>query len=239
MATKSSYLILGAALFSQSCIGPQGAKCPCECKEGAANTAESGDPATGAAAAADVPPAIKPTGALIYDGTSNMLSNNIEPPGSWFSMNDGSPKGSMVPASTGDIPGLATGSLRSHGAGYGEWGGGIGFNFVGHQMITPADATAFKGIKFKASGKGVVHVGLATVATMPEFAVCSKCYDHFAADINLTSELKEYAYKWEDLRQGGWGTKAKLDPATLIGFNFTSKGPTSWDFTIDEIAFIE
>lgn len=224
-------------LLAAACIGPQ-AKCPCDCST-ASSTNEAASSGSGATAAADVPPGVKPTGALIYDGTSNMLSNNIDPPGSWFSMNDGSPKGSMVPASTGDIAGEAKGTLRSAGSGYGVWGGGIGFNFVGAQMITPLDASAYKGIKFKASGKGALHVGLATIATMPEFGICSKCYDHYAADINLTSELKEYAYEWEDLRQSGWGTKAKFDVTTLVGFNFTSKGPTSWDFTIDDVEFIQ
>lgn len=232
--SRTALVTLPALLLCSACIGPQ--QKPCDCS--AAAQAEGAESDT-TANAVEVPPGIKPSGPKVYDGNSNMLSNDIDPPGSWFAMNDGSPKGSMVPASTGDIPNEANGTLHSEGTGYGEWGGGIGFNFVGNQMITPLDATAFKGIKFKASGKGPMHVGLATVATMPEFGVCSKCYDHFAVDINLTSEMKEYTYEWGDLRQSGWGSKAKLDPATLVGLNFTSRGPTAWDFTLDDIEFIQ
>jgi hypothetical protein len=86
-----------------------------------------------------------------------------------------------------------------------------------------------------------MHFALATKATMPEFGKCTKCYDHFAADItDLTGTPKVYSFKWSQLKSGGWGTpKAALDAHTLVGLNFTSKGATPWDFTLDDISFIQ
>jgi len=167
---------------------------------------------------------------------------NIDPPGTWFYMNDKSPKGEMEPATNGDFQtALANGMIHTHGKMYTDWGGGIGLNFVGDQMLKPVDASSFKGIRFKASGSGSMHVGLATVVTMPEFGVCTKCYDHYAVDINgLTSEPKVYEYTWEKLHQSGWGSpKAKLDPKTIIGLNLTSKGATPWDFSIGDLEWIK
>jgi hypothetical protein len=167
---------------------------------------------------------------------------NIDPPGSWFVLNDRTAKGTMTPASTGEFASaLVNGAVHTEGKAFTDWGGGIGFNFVGADSLTPLDASAYTGISFKASGSGAVHIGLATEATMPEFGLCTKCYDHFAADISdLSSTPKVYTFKWSQLRSGGWGSPhASLDPHTLVGFNFTSKGPTPWNFTLDDITFTQ
>jgi hypothetical protein len=40
--------------------------------------------------------------------------------------------------------------------------------------------------------------------------------------------------------QAGFGKpKQKLDPKTLIGLNFTSKGAVAWDFSIGQIEWIK
>jgi hypothetical protein len=184
---------------------------------------------------------VKPTGALISDGKSATLLN-VDPPGSWFVMNDRTSKGSMIPASTGEFTSaLVNGAVHTAGKGFSDWGGGIGFNFVGADSLTPLDASAYTGISFKAWGSSAIHFGLATRATMPEFGECTKCYDHFAADItDLSATPKVYSFKWSQLHSGGWGAPhASLDPHTLIGVNFTSKGATPWDFTLDDISFMQ
>jgi hypothetical protein len=174
------------------------------------------------------------------DGTSATILN-VQPPGSWFVLNDRTAKGVMTPATTGDFASaIVNGAIHTEGKGFTDWGGGIGFNFVGADTLTPLDASAYSGISFKASGSSPVHFGLATVATMPEFGECTKCYDHFAADLSdLSSTPKVYSFKWSQLRSGGWGAPhAALDPKTLVGVNFTSKGAAPWNFTLDDIAFI-
>jgi hypothetical protein len=167
----------------------------------------------------------------------------VDPPGSWFVFNDKSSKGVMSPASTGEFvsAGLVNGAIHTNGKGFTDWGGGIGVNFVGGDAVAPLDASGFTGISFKASGSTAMHVGLATVATMPEFGLCTKCYDHYAVDItDLSSTPKVYSFKWSQLRAAGWGAPhAALDTHTLIGLNFTSKGGVPWDFTLDDLSFTQ
>lgn len=235
MRPLAPFLLVLTSLTS-GCIAPEP---KCVCDEASTGSGSNGESTSSALADLDLD-AVEPDGALIWDGASISVLN-IDPPGSWFVFNDGSPNGSMVPASTGEFESaLVNGAIHTKGSGYGEWGGGIGMNFVGAQMLQPVNAKRFKGISFKASGSGMVHFAVATVITMPEFGVCSTCYDHYATDISLTSEPKTYTFTWDQLRQAGWGApKSKMDPGTLVGLNFTSKGPTAWDFVIDDVAFIE
>ena len=189
--------------------------------------------------AGDVPAPAKPTGPLISDGTKPMVMN-LDPGGGWFVFHDPTPSGVMVPPTIDAFPAaLAGGVIHTTGRGFIDWGGGIGFNFQGAGALTPIDASDWKGISFRAWGTSAMHVGLATMATMPEFNKCKKCYDHFAVDIYLTPEPKTYTFTWDELRPGGWGTKVALDPKAIVGLNFTSKGGVPWDFTLDDLKFIQ
>jgi hypothetical protein len=234
-------LVVGAS----SCIAPQTPQA--QCPSGSSTSSASPSTASASTATADAkgssaPPAVKPKGLLLSDGASDKIQN-IDPPGSWFVFNDRTAKGVMTPASTGEFgaKGIVNGAVHTQGKGFLDWGGGIGFNFVGAESVTPADASAYSGISFKASGSTPMHVALATLATMPEFGECTKCYDHFAVDItDLTSTPKTYSFKWAQLRSAGWGApKASLDTHTLVGLNFTSKGAAPWDFSIKDISFIQ
>jgi hypothetical protein len=201
--------------------------------------AENRPAAVEEANAGDVPAPAKPTGALISDGTKPMVMN-LDPGGGWFVFHDPTPSGVMFPPTIEAFPkALAGGVIHTTGRGFIDWGGGIGFNFQGAGALTPIDASEWKGISFRAWGTSAVHVGLATMATMPEFNKCKKCYDHFAVDIYLTTEPKTYTFTWSELRPGGWGTKVPLDPKTIVGLNFTSKGGVPWDFTLDDLKFIQ
>jgi hypothetical protein len=225
------------------CICPPRGQATCPAGNAAAPSAVGNTAA--AASTGDAPKpliaAVVPSGALMSDGSSISVTN-VDPPGSWFAFNDKTAKGKMIPDGTGDFPtALANGDIHTTGKGFSDWGGGIGMNFVGADMLTPLDASGFSGISFKASGASAMHVGLATVATMPEFGQCTKCYDHFAVDVtDLSSTPKVYKFTWAQLKQSGWGApKTKLDPKTLVGLNFTSKGPVPWDFTLDDVGFFK
>ena len=228
------------ALALTGCIAGPGANAPCGTGDTASSTSSSSSSAADVTKV-PVPAGVVPTGTMIWDGSKPEVSN-IDPPGSWFMMNDHSAKGEMEPATNGDFQtAIAAGMVHTKGKMYTDWGGGIGVNFVGDQMLKPVDASGFKGIKFKASGSGSLHIGLATVATMPDFGICTKCYGHYSADINdLGSTPKTYEFTWDKLPQAGWGApKQKLDPKTLIGLNFTSKGATPWDFSIGDLEWIK
>jgi hypothetical protein len=235
-------VLLVAAMAN--CIAPQTPQGQCPTggtSTATASTTSASTTSSPSTKGSSAPTAVKPTGLLLSDGASDKIQG-VDPPGSWFVFNDRSAKGSMTPASTGEFgaTGIVKGAIHSQGKGFSEWGGGIGFNFVGADSVTPLDASAYSGISFKASGSSALHVALATVATMPDFGDCTKCYDHFATDItDLSSTPKTYSFKWSQLRSAGWGApKAALDTKTLIGLNFTSKGATAWDFSIKDISFI-
>ncbi|MDI1479327.1 hypothetical protein [Polyangium sp. y55x31] len=224
------------------CIGPQGAApcppCPCETASSGASSSE----ATPAAARGDlpVPDPVVPTGPMIWDGGGISNLPTIEPPGSWFVYSDKTGGVKKPPSVEEFTSAIENGAIHTTGKGYTEWGGGIGTNLCGAQLLTPVDGTKYKGIRFKASGSTPMKFLVATVDTMPEFGRCKKCYDHFTVIItNLTAEAKTYELKWSDLKQLGWGDKAKLDTKALVGLNWTSKDAVAWDFTIDDVAFLE
>lgn len=183
---------------------------------------------------------VKPAAPLIWAG-ENRIIKNIDPPGSWFILNDGGAKGKMIPATTEEFDAAIVGTaIHTEGSGYSNWGGGIGFNLAAGDVQIGVDAKQYKGISFKAKGKGFIHFALATVATMPEFGACTRCYDHYAVDIRLSDDEKEYVYTWDQLKQGGWGNpKVKMDTGALTGMFFTSKGPSSWNITVGDIKFVE
>jgi hypothetical protein len=240
MIYRNISLFACALSLAIGCIGPQGAQ---QCKEpGEGETAASEGESTAAAEPVPLTEAVIPKGTLIWDGQGiSNLPESIEPPGSWFVYSDTTASGSKSPPSVDEFTkAIENGQLHTWGKGYTEWGGGVGTNLVGSPVLTPVDASKFKGIKFKASGSTPMKFLVGSVATMPEFGRCKKCYDHHRMIISdLTKEPKVYEIKWEDLKQTGWGDKAKLDVKQVVALNFTSKDAMSWDFTIDDVAFLE
>ena len=222
-------------LLAAGCIGPQGVQ-PC------AETASAADGAGEAKGEEPLIEAVVPTGTLIWDGTSiSNVGESLTPPGSWFVYSDKSPKGEKMPPSVEEfMTAVKDGVLHTTGKGYTEWGGGVGTNLIGAPMLTPVDASKYRGIKFKASGKTPMKFLVGTVATMPEFGKCKKCYDHFMKGIkDLTDEPKVIEVTWAELKQTGWGDKTKFDVKTIVALNFTSKDAAPWDFTLDDVAFLE
>jgi hypothetical protein len=230
--TMSALVLLLAA----GCIGPQGAQ---PCAETASSAAEGAGDAKAEEALIE---AVVPTGTLIWDGTSiSNVGESLNPPGSWFVYSDKSPKGEKMPPSVEEfMSAVKDGALHTTGKGYTEWGGGVGTNLIGAPMLTPVDASKYRGIKFKASGKTPMKFLVGTVATMPEFGKCKKCYDHFMKGIkDLSDEPKVFEITWAELKQTGWGDKTKFDVKTIVALNFTSKDAAPWDFTLDDVAFLE
>jgi hypothetical protein len=240
MNHRNVSLFASALWLSFGCIGPQGAQ---QCKEpSSGDTASAEGEQTAEAAPATLTEAVVPKGTLIWDGGGiSNLAESIEPPGSWFVYSDTTASGVKNPPTVDEFTkAIENGVLHTWGKGYTEWGGGVGTNLVGSPVLTPVDASKFKGIKFKASGSTPMKFLVGSVATMPEFGRCKKCYDHHRIIISdLSKEPKTYEIKWEDLKQTGWGDKAKFDTKLIVALNFTSKDAMSWDFTIDDVAFIE
>jgi hypothetical protein len=230
-----------AATFAAGCIGPQAQPCECATAASGAAPANATDTPAAPAEAPPVPDPVVPTGTSIWDGAGISNLPNIEPPGSWFVYSDKTPNGVKKPTSVEEFASaIENGAIHTTGKGYTEWGGGIGTNLVGAALLTPVDASKYKGFSFKASGTTPMKFLVATVDTMPEFGRCKKCYDHFMVVItNLSKDVKTYSFKWNDLKQTGWGDKTKLDTKAIVGLNWTSKDAAPWDFTIDDVAFLE
>ncbi|HEV8244896.1 MAG TPA: hypothetical protein VGP93_03975 [Polyangiaceae bacterium] len=240
MKYKRFSLLACATLTIAGCIGPQGASQPCT--ETASNSAAPAKNSSSAEGPEPLIAAVVPKGTLIWDGQGiSNLPGSIEPPGSWFVYSDKTAKGVKKPPSVEEFTSaIENGALHTTGTGYTEWGGGVGTNLVGSPVLTPVDATKYKGFKFKASGSTPMKFLVATVDSMPEFGRCKRCYDHYMVLItDLSKEPKTYEFKWSDLKQTGWGDKVKFDPKSVVGLNWTSKDAVAWDFTIDDVAFLE
>jgi hypothetical protein len=225
-------------LVAVGCIGPQGAG-PCADTAASGASESAGDSAKGEETLVE---AVVPTGSMIWNGGSiSNIGESLTPPGSWFVYSDKSPQGEKMPPSVEEfMKAVENGVLHTTGKGYAEWGGGVGTNLIGAPMLTPVDASKYKGIKFKASGKTPMKFLIGTVATMPEFGRCKKCYDHYRKIIkDLGDEPKVYEITWDQLKQTGWGDKTTFDVKTIVALNFTSLDAAPWDFTLDEIAFLE
>jgi hypothetical protein len=238
MSNKRLSVLASLLLSAVSCIGPQGAQ-PCVETASSATDADSGADANGEEPLVE---AVVPTGTMIWDGGGiSNIGESLSPPGSWFVYSDTSAKGVKKPPSVEEFPSaIENGVLHTTGTGYTEWGGGVGTNLIGAPMLTPVDASKYRGIKFKASGKTPMKFLIGTVATMPEFGRCKKCYDHYMKVIkDLSDEPKVYEITWDQLKQTGWGDKVKLDVKSIVALNFTSKDAMPWDFTLDDVAFLE
>jgi len=240
------FLFVASSATTSACIGPQGgAPCECPCQNAAtashAAASSKDEPTAAPSEPQPIPDPVVPTGVMIWDGAGIANLPNIEPPGSWFVYSDKTPTGVKKPPSVEEFTSaIENGAIHTTGKGYTEWGGGIGTNLVGAALLTPVDATKYKGFRFKASGSTKMKFLVATVETMPEFGRCKKCYDHFMVTVSdLSSQMKTYSFEWGDLKQTGWGDKAKLDPKRVVALNFTSKDAVPWDFTIDDVAFLE
>jgi hypothetical protein len=232
MKSTGFFGCLAGGLLAFGCIGPSGAQ--------TADAADDG-PKKPAGEEALIEPVV-PTGTMIWDGGGiSNIGESLNPPGSWFVYSDNSPKGVKKPPTVDEFTtAIENGALHTTGTGYTQWGGGVGTNLIGAAMLTPVDATKYRGIKFKASGKTPMKFLIGTVATMPEFGKCKKCYDHFMKVIkDLGDEPKTYEITWDELKQTGWGDKATLDVKTIVALNFTSKDAAPWDFTLDDVAFLE
>ena len=236
-------VVVAAGYLAAGCIGPQGAvkPCPCTCEKDSPGAGSSDAKPAAARNDMPVPDPVVPTGPMIWDGAGISNLPTIEPPGSWFVYSDKTPTGVKKPAAVEEFANaIENGAIHTTGKGFTEWGGGIGTNLCGAPLLTPVDGTKFKGLRFKASGSSPMKFLVATVDTMPEFGRCKKCYDHFTVAItNLSKEMKTYEFKWSELKQLGWGDKAKLDTKAIVGLNWTSKDAVTWDFTIDDVAWIE
>jgi hypothetical protein len=131
---------------------------------------------------------------------------------------------------------------------------GMGFDFNNHFMKScPYGASAYHGISFWAKGspfKASVKIPATTGATAQSVGSCTAmCEDHYsqliapAPDGSWTQVTITFADSTK-FKQAGWGTPATFDPGNILAVQFqidgttTQTAPATYDFAVDDLAFI-
>ncbi|MBC8067373.1 MAG: hypothetical protein IAG13_03490 [Deltaproteobacteria bacterium] len=190
----------------------------------------------------------------LEDGDAVIYARNGRQ-GAWYTYNDASTGGVQNPeAMTSFTPteGGTTGSplfmAHSDGAGFSEWGFGVGVDLNnegddmgGPGLRMPYDAGAHTGVVFTARGDVSIRLKILVEAIVPADAggTCAEmCEDAHGKLIPLTGEWVQYVVPFSDLFQEGWGFgEVDLDPATLMSIQFQVAKSTDGMLEIDELAF--
>lgn len=155
--------------------------------------------------------------------------------GEWFTYSDGT-----SPITPPDHTGIAAVGGEAHvsGSGFSDWGAGLSAYF------RSVDLTAFDSFRLRAKGTGTIIVELATPATSPEAeggtCVGTGCFGHFATNIQLGPDYRDYDISFATLAQPGWAQPAQLALDGVISLNLVAKGsaatPAALDLWIDRLA---
>jgi hypothetical protein len=155
--------------------------------------------------------------------------------GEWFTYSDGT-----SPITPPDHTGIGAVGGEAHvsGSGFSEWGAGLSAYF------RSVDLTAFDGFRLRAKGTGTIIVELATPATSPEAeggtCVGTGCFGHFATNIQLGPDYRDYDISFATLAQPGWAQPAQLALDGVISLNLVAKGsaatPAALDLWVDRLA---
>jgi hypothetical protein len=187
------------------------------------------------------------------DGTIHMTAQRG---GVWFSFNDKTTGSQQLPASDDetfvmseiDPPRSASRfAARTHGAGFTEWGAGIGFEIYNQKAY---DLSGYAGITFWARRAPAttpdVRFAVTDSATTPRGGQCqvyvdySTCSDYFGVDLSLGTTFERYSFTWSELAQVGWGEPHPdaVNAAEIYGVRFQTDTSGDFDFWIDDIALL-
>ena len=255
--TKKGMLALaGGALLVLGCIIPDKSANQPQVAPGSA--ASIGGGASTAAAAAAGPQVGKDCGpnGLIDDGEDGNNQNlpNDNRGGYWYTFKD---KGTTtVEPTAGEEGGTFAMSEGGHDSQYAaRYHGTIGtgsvvFSGMGMNFVDPKDAydaSKYAGVSFwakkgSAESTGKVRLKIPDSNTDPQGGVCTECFNDFGADLNLTTEWKQYSFLWGKMKQEpDWGAPRKphIDASKLFAIHWEAKASgADNDFIVDDIAFI-
>lgn len=239
-------LLCGLSIAAQACVIPE--KSAASAAPGSA--ASIGGGASAAANYKDCGP-----DGVIDDGEDGNNQNlpNAGRGGYWYTFKD---KGSTtVEPQAGEDGGTFAMSEGGHGSQYaaryhGKIGtGAIVFSGMGMNFIDPKgqyDASKYAGVAFWAkrgeASIGKVRLKVPDANTDPDGGVCSECFNDFGADMNFTTEWKQYAFPWKNMKQlAGWGAphKPHITPEKIYGLQFQVNVPgANYDIYVDDVKFI-
>ena len=197
---------------------------------------------------------MRPKG-LIDDGEDGNNQNlpNDNRGGYWYTFRD--KKGTTIEPVAGEDGGTFAMSEGGHGSQFaaryhGKIGtgaplfAGMGMNFVDPKATY--DASKYAGIAFWAkkaeNSTGKVRLKVPDSNTDPEGGVCTECFNDFGADLNLTTDWKQYIFPFTTMKQmPGWGNPRKphITPSKIYGIQFQVNVPSAnYDIYIDDLKFI-
>ena len=179
--------------------------------------------------------------------------------GNWYPYGDGTATPSFgiaaIPGKRGPNSSYA---VHTSGAGFMEWGSGIGADLKnsgsGPGTKEPYDASAYRGVTFWGRSEAAMTVtavlpdgntdAAGTRGANPSPTPCippDGCDHHWTAGISLTPTWKRYTVLFEELvlEPGGDPVPTAPDPTRLVSVQFRVQAGTTYDFWIDDVAFLE
>lgn len=202
---------------------------------GAAGSAGSGGGAGGAAGTGGAPANLctsVPPGKMAllddFEDHDPIATRELARDAFWFTVHDNSagsivPEGELLPEAGG--PRGSAYAAHVVASGYSDWGANVALttSYKTGELRCPFNASAFKGIRFEARGKGVVRVQVPIPETIDKeySGSCDPktmvCWDQHGFNITLTEDWQSYELLWSDFSQFGWGTPATLEPESILG----------------------
>lgn len=182
--------------------------------------------------------------------------------GNWYPYGDGTatPSFGIAAITPGKRGPNSTYAVHTSGSGFMIWGSGIGADLnnsgTGTSNKVPYDASAYRGITFWARSATTMTVtavipdgntdAAGSRGTNPSPTPCTVvpdgvCDHHWTAGISLTPAWKRYTVLFAELvlEPGGFPVPTAPDPSRMVSVQFRVTAGNTYDFWIDDVAFLE
>jgi hypothetical protein len=147
-----------------------------------------------------------------------------------------------LPASEATLNNLFAAHLTA--AGQKDWGvtWGTTLRHVGAEAKCALNAGNFRGLRFRARGKGTVSLRFGvpeTISTEYGGRCVEHCWDLHGIAIHLSDDWQAREVHWDQLQQGGWGKSAHFDPQRLLSIELmASPANLPADVWIDDLEWL-
>src|SRR5690606_25423100 len=126
----------------------------------------------------------------------------------------------------------ADGMLHSTATGFADWGAGFGVdlnNDNSTSMSCAYNASVHTGVQFTITTDVDLSFLVATVGTDADD-------DHYMMTIPAGTS-GQFQAPFASLMQGGWGTAATWDPATITALQWQAAAGVDYNVTLDDVSF--
>lgn len=159
---------------------------------------------------------------------------------SWRLIADGSAgTGAVAAASIPERCG-SRGALKLTGAGYTTWG------VIAQALLRTSnqtyDASGYKGLRFSMRATGIARIRLKVPDknTFLSGGVCTKCDDHFGADLDLTTSWQTFTIMFSALKQAGYADQfPAFNASAMYGMEFYVGRDNTFEVWLDDVSFVK